>query len=253
MFSILNKALRSTNRVQKVLDKKAYEKFSIAEIITFVPHCQAMNKTSILKKEDDRTDGKVWLNPHNQLCFNAGWYSHQDFVDWANGTGNIIKGKTQKEKDIFMHYHKCYVDEKCGWETLYGMRFAHLFEGYFKYLPIKNNFNYTSEYETIDPTSDKEEIIKKVFGSAIFQLKFDMETSFDLEILRRNWHEESFGISKTLCLFNIGSFGASNTPEKLINLSWVRDVCWGIAKYLNLKEKGYEFPDVEFVEKNRYK
>ena len=52
------------------------------------------------------TDGegqkiRIHLNPNNQKCFNFGWFEYQDYYDWLEGKGKIVKGKTDEEKKKF--------------------------------------------------------------------------------------------------------------------------------------------------------
>ena len=67
------------------------------------------------------------------------------------------------------------------------------------------------------------------------------------------WEKVSWGVTSTLCLMGYGRMGASNTPENLNNLSWVRDLVFAKAYHIYLIKKGIIMPDFEFVKKLRYK
>ena len=96
---------------KKAFDKPIEER-SIPEIIQTVLHVNPMNYKSIIEEYDlhqrlktnsshsrgllSTNKGKYWSNPHNQTSFLSGWFTHQDFVDWANGTGSAVRGDTQE-------------------------------------------------------------------------------------------------------------------------------------------------------------
>lgn len=37
-----------------------------------------------------------WLNPYEQQKYEAGWYSTQDLLDWADNKGKVIKTCTKR-------------------------------------------------------------------------------------------------------------------------------------------------------------
>ena len=237
------------NKVKSLIEKGEFEKLTVSEIIQNVEHCGACNWKSIT--EDEQAGKKeFYLNPNQQACFNYGRFTKQDFVDWANWEGKIIKGKTAKTKAKFIHYAKAYADPECGWSPLYGSRWSHLFTG--KYLQAKNH---STKYDLLDQKElTSAEIINLIYSSAIFTMVEELTYVTDKDKHRRDWREESYGIAKTLVLLGHGEFLYSNTPEILTNLAWVNDTAYRVAQYRYLvKHKNYEFPDVEWVEKNRYK
>jgi len=65
--------------------------------------CKPMNDLHESELDNDGTGIKIkiWLNPNNQKCFNYGWFEYQDFYDWLEGKGNIVKGKTNETKKSF--------------------------------------------------------------------------------------------------------------------------------------------------------
>ena len=107
-------------KVKKI--NKPIEKRSIPELIESVSHVNPMNSESIISdwendvisrkfpkfNQGNLTNQTYWLNPNNQSCFNYGNFTHQDFIDWANGTGVVVKGNTQEQKDKFMRYEKAH-------------------------------------------------------------------------------------------------------------------------------------------------
>lgn len=215
----------------------------------------------------ERTDGdRVWLNPHNQSCFNSGWFDQQDFEDFLNNKGRIIKGNTQEEKDKFLEYANFINTYHYGWAVAFG--FEH-----FKKKIIIHNYKYYSSGITKDVTNpvkigvsnrwgkatDSSTGIAKIFSSMIPMLISDLsvfrngvcdQKTFDR--VQKEWRDNSYGMGKALSCMGLGYFGACNTPEEIENLSWYRDLIFAYAYYKHLLSNGVKMPDFKFVHKHRY-
>ena len=235
---------KSKRSIEKIVAADQLEKLTVTELMGAIPHVKAINTASI---ENDEAEGKekFWLNPTQQTCFNYGQFSKQDFIDWARGTGPIVKGKNQKEKDKFMKYAKAAIELNY---TLF-MYWEHLELLTEKYLRASNMMSY-GDYDLIK-SKDSEEIIKKVLSSFVSTMVPEFEYR-EIDDIRRDWRETWYGTAYTLVLLGHGAFGACNTPERIINLSWAQDLVFAKAYYLHLKKIDYDFPDIDFVHKHRH-
>lgn len=207
--------------------KKKNEKLSISKILETVPRC----KTHHYEIKDD---GKsVFINPCIQEAHNIGRFTHEDVLEWVNGTGPIVKGDTLSEKEQYSLLVDNLLDEKCGYHALRGKK-----------------WNSLLDYNVLNPAIDLSDIyhtslsaiIKSIFSyhASIISSKFEHESDQEIQ---EEWLNVSYGIIGTLKAMGIGYYGASNTPEELENLIWIRDVTYDIAKYRHLVQQGYKFSD----------
>jgi len=258
------------NRKKKASDK-AIEDRSILELIETVAHVNPMNHQSIKEiLKDPREDGRVWLNPNQQACFNSGWFVHQDFIDWANGTGVIVKGGTQEEKDKFMKYARAY--EELDFHLFAYSEYFHLLDPSIE-LRVDHRYSERSPNQILKIKGRTDaEIITDILSNYIKEIKstladrmryvrytnsidgHDFESEKDVASkIRRKYNDELRSVCWTVNLMGFGYHEACNTPCEIRNMAWSLDLPFAVAYYEWLKEDGYDLPDFKFVNDNRYK
>jgi hypothetical protein len=126
--------------------------------------CKSHNR---LEKTQER-DGLAlyWLNPQNQKCFNFGWFCRQDFIDWMQGTGKIVKGSTPEEKQKFWQA-ACFESKyDYGWSVGYSLKYFHLLDTKYepKFESSGNWMNRKIDNSLKISSKNHAEIIGKVFG-----------------------------------------------------------------------------------------
>lgn len=94
MLSIFSKG-------KKNFTVEGIDSMSIKEIMEseFLPHCCSFNLDRLKGDESE-----VYLNPENQYCFKSGYFTIEDFRDWAKGKGSIVKGNNLDEKREYTYY-----------------------------------------------------------------------------------------------------------------------------------------------------
>ncbi len=216
-------------------------KNKIEKIVSKNSLCKPMND---LTKNSKDSNGNIvyWLNPDDQTCFNYGWFTEQDFLDWTNGIGKIIKGKTIEEKQKFWDLAQ-FKNKYCyGWAIGYYQKYYYMIDE-----------NYHTEYDrrsgNKNPlkinSKNHVEIISKCFGSVTrwysdIYLEYNSYHNTQIEA-------EITGIKATLFDFGVGYFGACNTPEEPENLNWICDIAKYKSQYLYLQKQNIVFPDFDFV------
>lgn len=215
-------------------------KNKIQKIIAKNPLCKPMNDLKDVKDSSGNTI--YWLNPNDQTCFNYGWFTEQDFLDWTNGVGKIIKGNTVKEKQKFWDLAQ-FKNKYCyGWAI-----------GYYKKYYYMIDENYQTEYDRRNGNKNPlkinsrnhAEIISKCFGSVTrwysdIYLEYNSHHNSQIEA-------ELQGIKATLFDFGIGYFGACSTPDEPENLNWISDIAKYKSQYLYLQKQNVIMPDFDFV------
>ena len=73
-----------------------------------------------------KEDGFAWLNPNNQISFNSGYFEKQDFLDWTEGKGKIVKGKTDEEKLLFWNHAKFLKEYTDSWIITINLKYFDL-------------------------------------------------------------------------------------------------------------------------------
>lgn len=229
------------------------------------PVCNPMNDPQ--KDVDPRKDPdfKVWINPHNQFCFNAMQCSSEILEQWMEGTGPMVKGQTKAVKKKFWDYavFESGTDE---WEINHSRylikstyqwfdRMTTDFEpnnhipGYGSIStvikkPLKLKSNRTKdELENIKRT---EEAIIAMYAPYVDRILRDLEYR-EWKFIRQECENDFYGINKALYCLGYGSMGACNSPEEISNLSWVKDVVFGKALYLWYQKNNYPLPDFDFL------
>ena len=228
------------------------------------PICKSMNdpwKDTNMLKDPNKA---VWVNPHNQFCFNSMWCSPEVLLLWMEGTGPMVKGKTPEEKKKYWEYaifegtpdpwgfdHSKYLI-KYRWKWFdkivsdfnphehggYGINMHHK-------NPLKLKPNRTKDEE--QNIKNTEEVIIAMIAPYVDFILKDLEYR-DWGNIRKEVENDFYGIKRTLYCLGYGYMGACNTPEEISNLNWVLDIVEGKAMYLWMKKQNYELiPDFEFL------
>lgn len=219
------------------------------------PVTTAMNNLNW--KTAENGDKIAWLNPDNQTAFKCGWYMAKDFEEWVNGTGNIVKGNIQEEKDKFMHYAKLYHKYPDIASILYEKEFFHLIND--SYRPNRDRYNDYIVNSMKITKKNNDHIISNLFGyvcsyyvdtfaSILSRKPKEIHTCHSMTIMRG----ELWGLKFSCFNLGVGYFGASNTPRVINNLSWFANLTITKSIYLALLQNGVEMPDFDFINKNRY-
>lgn len=229
---------------------------SVFDLIKEHSLCTPMNKP--WDRESDQKRGIYWLNPNDQTNFNAGWFTEQDFMDWMNGEGSIVKGKTKEEKEKFWLNAKFLKEQRYGWMIqLYWKYFGWVNESYdFKFEAERHHPNENPLIIDRKSLVRNNKVVINIFGMFCNYIIKDLECCYDdkgLERVYDTYNKEFWGAKMVLYQFGLGYFAYSNTPEDFKNLSWVGDLIFAKAYYIYLKNKGVTLPDFEFINKNRYK
>jgi hypothetical protein len=212
--------------------------------------CKAMN--DLKESELDTADGngktiRIWLNPRNQKCFNWGWFVYQDFFDWTQGKGKIVKGKTDEEKKKFWDVAMFESQHDYAWAIGYNKKYFGCIDE--TYHPKSKPNYYSIERYVEKPLkitkTNHEEIIAKVFGD-ICAYYSDTELTYESGHHRRI-RDEVDGAKQVLYTLGVGYYGACNTPEEPLNLSWISDICIYKSVYLYFLKNNVPLPDFDFV------
>lgn len=246
LFSLLNKTVKRD---------KSIDEMSIFEIITTVPHCKTMSPSP---KDLDGTEELIWLNPYNQECFNSGRWTVQDFRDWANGTGRIVKGDTQEEKDHVMFYAQ--MRDTLDYRIFIYHKYFNLLEGHEM---AEREGGWSMSRRIKNPIKGKN--LAELYYNLALDVKSDLRT-FDYDPLAQDDYtkksftrtmeglrKEVWGNLRTLYFLGHGYYGASNTPQSLDNLAWASDLIIAYGYYLFLEECDVKLPEFELVRSLRYK
>lgn len=219
----------------------------VLELISKSKICKPMNTLEF--KQDDNGNNHAWLNPNDQTSFNAGWYQESDFRDWLNGTGKIVKGKTEEEKAIYWEYANFLINNEHAYNFLWLFPYFNLLDESFNFVPHGSFLTNPSDPLKITKKNHSE-LIGKMFGYYVRRIKEDFKYR-DYDSVRFEYNDTLYGVSNTLFMLGIGYCGASNTPTDINNLIWVKDLTITKAYYLKLLEDGIKMPDFDFIDKNR--
>lgn len=225
---------------------KLFGKKSILEELKEHPICKSYNK--LVFTVEKGKEKKAFLNPEIQTCFNSGWFSEQDFKDWMNGTGKIVKGKTAEEKEKVWNYAKFVSENEFGWMIpIYIDYFDLILDDqcdelkYYMDKELKTALTITPENKKI--------IIGKILGKITNEYCENLKHSFNLWNIKKDFNEEVLGVKTALYFLGCGYLGACNTPVDISNLSWATDLSFCKAYYKYLVEKKTIFPDFGFIKK----
>jgi hypothetical protein len=262
-------------RKVKACDKPIEER-TVPELIETIPHVNPMNSDSIIKAWNDYEtsrrfpkfnkgslgDQSFWMNPHNQTSFEYGQLTHQDFIDWANGTGKAVRGETQEQKDRYMRYAKAHTELDLGvfiyaeylWmidsdsKTQWRHRYQHS--------AYKNPINLSNR-------RDSQRVIKETFSALVQPLLRDIKDHADwnkgrcTEWVRKlsNKHRDYMNaVCTVLAMGGHGYYDACNTPTEIENLSWSKDLVWAKAYSLYLEEIDPGIVEcIQWCQENRHK
>jgi hypothetical protein len=211
------------------------------------PVCKPMND---LRESNINNGIRIWLNPNNQVCFNFGWFTFQDFYDWMNGNGNIVKGKTDEEKKKFWDVAVFDKEHNLAWAIGYYKKHFDLIDD--TYYPIGIGFNRKVKTPLMITKNNHKKIISKVMGSVC---GYYGDTTVEIKSGENGYTrmiQELQGVKETLYALGVGYYGASNIPEEIENLSWIADICVYKAAYLYFVKNKIQLPDFDYVYANRY-
>jgi len=244
--------------LEKIRKITLTERQKMLEALKANPVCRPMNR-DLRETVLDNDDGqgmrtRIWLNPDNQTCFNAGWFSYQDFYDWMEGKGKIIKGKTPEEKQKFWDVAVFMYENDYAWAFGYHMKdFKYIDETYHPEMKQGYFSNRWAKTPLKITKTNHADIISKAFGNVCrYYGDTYVKPEYNSHLLTK-MREELDGVKSTLYMLGVGYYGAINTPEEPENLSWVADICLYKAAYLYYVKNNIQLPDFEFVYKNRYK
>jgi hypothetical protein len=214
--------------------------------------CKPMNdlNESEINNKEGESEVRIWLNPHNQKCFNFGWFTHEDYYDWLDGGGPIVKGTTDAEKRKFWEVAVFEVLHTSAWSIGYNKKHFHLIDETY-HRTITGDYGLNRYVQTplkiAKNKKNHEEIISKVFGDVC---RYYGDTTVEYKIGDRNYmrmEHELQGVKETLFMLGVGYYGASNLPEDPLNLSWIAEICKYKALYLYFIKNEIELPDFDFV------
>jgi hypothetical protein len=102
MFTTIRNSLLGRSKAD-TFKMKEIDNMSIEQILTskHLPHCLCLTPYI---EELDGTEENIWINPVHQKSFNRGFFNTQEIRQWAKGTGPIVKGETQEEKQECVYY-----------------------------------------------------------------------------------------------------------------------------------------------------
>jgi hypothetical protein len=191
---------------------------------------------------------KLWLNPRNQKCFNFGYFEYQDYYDWIQGKGKIIKGSTPEEQQKFWEVAVFEHEHDMSWAIGYYKKYFHLIDETYR-TEIKKGLGYwTYPQSSLKIKKDNHaEIIGKVFGNVCRWYGDTTVEPTSSSHFRKRMHDELCGVKETLFAMGVGYYGACNSPEDPENLSWMADLCEYKATYLYFINNEIELPDFDFV------
>ena len=197
-------------------------------------------------------DYRVWINPHNQHCFNAMWCTEQDLIDWMNGTGSMVMGNNDEEKKKYWDLAAFEEEIEFGWSIYYHWKWFDQFTTDYNPHAHSNGYGISHQIQTPLKLNKKnpEETIKAMFVPYVAEMARDMEFR-TWENIRREAEKEWYGIKRTLYCLGIGYMGACNTPEEIQNLNWVTGIIEAKAYYTGLLKTGRSFPDFAWLLKKK--
>jgi len=248
--------LKNMKILEKIMKKIVLtEREKLLEALKTNPLCSPLN-SDLRENELNNEDGqgmtkRIWLNPNNQKCFNFGWFTYQDFYDWIEGHGRIVKGNTPEEKQKFWEAAKFVAEHDYGWAIGYYKKYFDLIDD--SYYPERKKewgMNSRAAKPLKITKTNHEEIISKVFGD-ICRWYSDTELTYSSH-LQTKIDSELMGAKQTLFILGVGYYGASNTPEEILNLSWIADICKYKSVYRYFEKNNIKMPDWDFVYKNKY-
>lgn len=212
-------------------------------------------------------NASVWINPHNQFCFNSMWCTPEILEQWMEGEGPMVKGKTKAEKKKFWDY-AVFEDGKDKWgidHSRYLIKYK--WKWFDKMTTDFNPHNHghsrgggmiATEIKTplkLKPNRTRDQLQNKIrteeaivamYAPFVDYIVRELEYR-DWQDVRREVESDLYGVSRTLYCLGYGSMGACNTPEEISNLSWVKDVVFAKGIYLHYVKNDVDLPDFEFL------
>ena len=238
---------------------KPIEERTIPELIETVQHVNPVNSGSIIedwhinqiaRKFPIHNKGLLqndsyWSNPHNQTSFDHGHLSHQDFIDWANGTGVVVKGNTQEQKDKFMRYEKAHSSLDLS-IFIYAEHLWKLESDSETKWNYRHGRNPYSKPINMSNRRDSHAVIKATLETLVQPLLRDIKdrVEWNRSSDNDNWwydftrkHKDYMeAVCHTLAVGGHGYWEACNTPCEIINLAWSADLVFAKAYSIYLEE-----------------
>jgi hypothetical protein len=233
---------------EKIRQATLTDREKLMEALNASPVCSPLN-TDLRESTSEDGEIRMLLNPNNQKCFNFGWFTYQDFYDWIQGTGKIVKGNTPEEKQKYWEVAVFEKEYQQAWGVGYYKKHFHLIDE--TYRPKIKSYGYTGS-NVVNPLkitkNNHDEIIAKVFGDICrwysdYKLEVNSHTYIKMD-------SELMGAKQALYILGVGYYGAVNTPEEAQNLSWIADICKHKANYLYFLKNNIKLPDFDFVYNN---
>jgi hypothetical protein len=238
------------NFLKKIMSVTKTDIEKLREALKASPICKPMNDLVESKLDTDGGGQKIriHLNPNNQKCFNFGWFEYQDYYDWLEGKGKIVKGKTDEEKKKFWDVAVFENENDYAWAFGYYKKHFGLIDETYR-TQIQNGLGYwTFSKKPLKITKDNhKEIIAKVFGNVCRYYGDTCVKPENGSHMRKMMHDELVGVKETLFALGIGYYGACNTPEEPENLAWIADICEYKSAYLYYINNKIPLPDFDFV------
>ena len=214
------------------------------------PVCRPMNS---LEKVENFLDGgkRIWLNPHDQTCFNFGWFTIKDYYDWMDGKGPIVKGETDDDKKKFWDvatFKSKY--DNVAWAIIsHEKDFDLIHDNYYPYSKRDGGLVSRVNKPLKNTKNNHAEIISKTLGAIcnkynndVMYFEPDLNSNFYIKI-----KSEMRGAVRVLYSLGVGYYGACNTPRDIENLSWISEICLYKIAYSYFILNEIELPDFEFV------
>ena len=235
--------------MKTLFKKDIIKKINNREFSQFTSMCE------LKWKDFENGEKRAWLNPNNQLCYNFGWFTKEDFENWVSGTGDIIRGNTQEEKDKFLYYANLEATYQGFYSFIYNIQYFDLINE--NYNPARKSLYDTYIESPLKVTkSNSSEIIGNLFG---YVCSYYVD-SFASQYLRnpkeiydshsyRTMEAELWGVKWVCYNLGLGFYGACNTPCQIENLNWFVELTKVKSLYLALLKNGVEMPDFEFINK----
>jgi len=218
---------------------KNFKKVVKSERQILIERCNAMHLAMNTIEFNNSHDGQdlCWINPNDQDSLSAGWFNEQDLLDFLQGKGRIIKGRTDEEKQKFWDYHVFHQTYPQAW-CLYWYNIKH-FDAVIEWQSKRQQLSGINS-RCANPLSVKETnhriVIGKIFGEKCYQLALDLmdngHTKESFERILSMYRHEIWGVKKTLFNLGLGYFGCSNTPQEVENLNWIAEIAEYKAIYL---------------------
>lgn len=251
----------SFNKTGEIFKPLRIGKYSnIGELLYNHKICRVINTDSLFSEDHSlrkhHGSNCYWINPNNQISFRSASVSKEEILEWMEGKGPMVKGKTKEEKEAFWKYAKWESEAPPEYKIIvFDAKYFDIIKSDFKYQNLRNTGLRSSikkpislkKYKSDDLR--KKQIVLDMYFPFIDEIKSDLYHR-DIPSLKREYNSIFYGIRRTLFSLGIGYSGASNTPEDILNLSWISGIIFSMAIYNFLLETQQDLPDFKWISKN---